>query len=278
MKRKYLIMPCVLIFAFFIVIPAAKADFFQTRDLVAYQDLYSIGFFPKVVEFGGCEINACYDNSEIDHDDIMWTIGNFNVKQGIYYLPVPDEHDHGKLVLTYKYKFITEEEKDSNSSDQGIIKLKNIDTEEIYYKKVITSVNAETDWQDVRMALPGAVATKNLQLVFETINDESGLSVLYIAHWRLKHVSQPALSGRITYKVSGKTFIAKNALVALQNMSRTKTYQYTSTDDNGNFVFFPVRKNRRYVVAATLGDKSGLKEMRKKILMGQKRNLDFTLK
>lgn len=84
-------------------------------------------------------------------------------------------------------------------------------------------------------------------------------------------------TGTITYKVDGETRYADNALVALQNKARTKTYAYTSTNERGEYTFFPVTGNQRYTVTATLDTYNGLKRIQRKIKYGHEYNVDFKL-
>lgn len=220
--------------------------------------------------FGGCEDDITVDGNCVDGAGVgrgsHFVVGDYGVKQGVYQVsnPVVDEA-RGKVALQYSYKFVTEESSDSDSTDQGIIKLKDIDTNEIYYQKIITPTDGSNeDFVDVRVALPNDVVTKHLQLVFETVNDAENLSTLAAdAIWMVWR-DQPSIQGNVYYTVAGKDFPASGALVALQNHSRTKTYQYAITDENGDYVFPQVKANRRLVIAATLDELSGLKNTKKR--------------
>lgn len=220
--------------------------------------------------FGGCESNLSVDGNCVDGAGVgrgtYFALGDYNLKQGVYQLSNPILDDgRGKVVLEYAYKFVTTESVDSDTTDQGIIKLKDIDTNEIYYQKIITPADGSNeDFVDVRVALPNAVVTKRLQLVFETVNDAENLSTLAAdAIWMVWR-DQPSIQGNVYYTVAGKDFPAGGALVALQNHSRTKTYQYAITDENGDYVFPRVKANRRLVIAATLDELSGLKNTKKR--------------
>ena len=93
------------------------------------------------------------------------------------------------------------------------------------------------------------------------------------------HKSRSEIKGTVTYKEDGKTYYAQNALVALQNKKRTKTYKYTNTNDSGEYSFHPVKKKRKYTVAATLEDYDGLKKFKKKIKKyGKSYTKDITLR
>lgn len=221
------------------------------------------------VFFGGCDRDLSVDGNCVDGAGVgrgtHFVVGDYNLKQGVYQLSSPIlDSGRGKVVLEYSYKFVTEEATDSDSTDQGIIKLKDVNTNEIYYQKILTPADeSDKDFVDVRVVLPNEVVTKHLQLVFETVNDAEKLSTLAAdAIWMIWR-DQPALNGNVYYNVAGKQFPASGALVALQNSSRTKTYQYTWADDNGDYAFSRVKANRRLVVAATLDERSGLKYTKK---------------
>lgn len=249
------------------------ADFFESRELVGH-DIFGNEFGATLHKFGGCDEqdNNCYT---YDDHNLIWTPGDLGLLQGIYWLTAPDEHDHGKLKLRYDYKIVSEDNH-ADSTDYGRIRLKDIDTDEIIYEKVWLPENAG-DWKTKIVSLAGSSATKNLQLVFESNNDDSGLTQLYVRNWRLEHKSEPQITGTITYKVNGETRYAANALVALQNKARTETYTYTSTNDRGEYTFFPVQSNRRYAIAATLDVYDGLKAMHQKIRNGAEYTADFRL-
>lgn len=253
----------------------ASADFFENRDLVTYSDMGSDPGDTQV-KFGGCEDgDACYTYADDDYHKIMWVIGDLNVLQGTYYLPLADGHDHGRLKLKYDYKLASEDAHD-NSTDYGRIRIKDIDTDEILYEKILLPEDAD-DWQTEIAMLSGSDATKNLQLVFESNNDDSGLTQLYIRNWSLRHKSEAAITGAITYQVNGETRYAANALVALQNKARTETFGYATTNDQGKYTFFPVSANQRYVVTATLDGYNGLKRLHRKVKYGNQYTVNFRL-
>lgn len=257
---------------------ATTGSYFETRDLVSYS---GIGNNPgdTVVQFGGCENEGtCYDTADDNYHNSMWVIGDLGVKQGVYYLPQVDSNDHGKLRLQYDYK-LTSEETSTDSADYGRIRIKDVDTDTVIYEQVLLPDNASSDWQTATTRLPGSYATKNLQLVFESNNDDSGLTKLYIRNWSLKHKSEPAITGTITYQVDGETRYAANALVALQNKARTTTIAYVNTNDQGEYTFFPVKAKRRYVVAATLGTYyNGLGKTHAVVEYGNEYTVSFKLK
>lgn len=219
--------------------------------------------------FGGCDSDLSVDGNCVDGAGVgrgtHFVVGDYNVKQGVYQLSNPIlENGRGKVILEYSYQFITEESVESDTTDQGIIKLKDIDTDKIYYQKIITPADgSDDDFVDVRVALPNEVVTKRLQLVFETVNDDEKLSTLAAdAIWMIWR-DKPELHGNVYYEVAGKQFPASGALVALQNRSCTKTYQYTRADENGDYTFTGLKVKHRLVVAATLDDRSGLRYIKK---------------
>lgn len=251
-------------------------EFFNGRRLITFLTYFENGEYgDTLVRFGGCENNTCSEQADDDYHNRMWVIGDLDVLQGAYYLTEADNYAHGRLKLKYDYK-LTSEEKDDDSGDFGRIRLKDTDTDEIIYEKVLVPENAG-DWKTEIISLPGENATKNLQLVFESNNDDSGLTQLYIRNWRMEHKSEPAIIGTITYKVDGETRYAAHALVALQNKARTNTYAYTSTNERGEYTFFPVAGNQRYTVTATLGNYNGLKRIHRKVKYGEKYDADLKL-
>lgn len=253
----------------------AYADYFDTRRMVS-QHIFGNEYGDTLVKFGGCEDgDQCSAHAKDDYHNIYWMIGDLGVQQGIYWLIESDDQDHGKLKLKYDYKIVSEDTHD-DSTDYGRIRLKDVDTDEILYEKVWLPENAGV-WKTKIVSLPGINATKNLQLVFESNNDDSGLTQLYVRNWSLRHISEPQITGTITYKVNGETRYAANALVALQNKIRTETYAYTSTNDRGEYTFFPVQSNRRYAIAATLNAYDGLKVMHQKVRNGKEYAADFRL-
>jgi hypothetical protein len=271
-KIKYLI--AIACLSSSLVLPA-YADYFDARHMVS-QSIWGNDYGDTLVKFGGCEnTDDCYGHDENDYHNIRWEIGDLSVQQGVYWLTESDDHDHGKLKLKYDYKIVSEDTHE-NSTDYGRIRLKDVDTDEILYEKVWLPEHVG-DWKTKVVSLPGEYAMRNLQLVFETNNDDSGLTQLYVRNWKLEHKSEPKISGTITYKVNGETRYASNALVALQNKARTETYAYTSTNDRGEYTFFPVHSNQRFVVAATLDTYSGLKTLHHKVKNGHQYTADFRL-
>lgn len=176
--RKYIFF-FALSLALAAVVPLSTyAGFFNTEYVIG-SPIWSEDTLPDTwVFFGGCEN---YDNQACqaaDYDGLI--IGDYNVKQGAYGLSVPnDEHVHGKLFLHYSYRF-TSEEGDDNTTDVGYIKVKDVETDTIYYLKTLTAKDQSDDWTEVRQVFSADLVNRPLQLVTEVQNDDERLSTMAI--------------------------------------------------------------------------------------------------
>lgn len=202
--------------------------------------------------FGGCEDNDNNPGTALncindDEGDTFFNIGDYNVKQGVYSVHGPAGHDHGKFILQYQYRFISAEDKD-NTTDIGYVKLKDVDTNHVYYLKTLTAANETEDWKKMRIVLDPKLSQKKLQLVLEVVNDDQRLSTMGINNIQLTHGSQPTIHGTVYETISGKQFVAANVVVQLKDSTGETTLKETQTDENGQYTFFPVKAKRGYTV------------------------------
>ncbi|MFH1425851.1 MAG: hypothetical protein ABIG66_00245 [Candidatus Kerfeldbacteria bacterium] len=275
-KTHYLAMfACAVIMLAVVVKPADAGEWRYPQKGTVMHGEYST---PNWIYFGGCEDN---NNTACINDAGTWrgtffNVGDYNVKQGVYQLAGPfdaQEYDpRGWLLVKYSYKFTTTESKDSSSIDKGVIKLKNATDDTIVHQKLLTPVNGSTTWTDVSVRLPGSLISKKLQFVVEAENDGENLTTMKVDKISVYHKLPPAIGGRVTYRDAGKCFPAEGALVALQNRTRTKTLKWTTTDADGYYHFYPVKRRRKFVVASTYGEHQGIKRMKHKTRRGVYRN------
>lgn len=225
----------------------ASAEYFDS-----YRFMFGEYATQNWVFFNGCTQDTCMDAIDREwKDDTYFMMGDYDVKQGVYQVagPKTDYAGKGKLVFRYSYKFQTEESSD-NTTDVGIIKIKDVDTEEVLYYKTLHAEDAKNKWTKVRKALPNDWVGRRLQLVFEVENDTERLSTLSINNVSFYHSSYPQINGTIYKKVAGKKFHADNVKVKLKSKKGTKTYKKTRTDENGTYTFFPVKKGKKYKIIA----------------------------
>ncbi len=207
--------------------------------------------------FGGCEEGevtvTCFDAQE---GDSFFLFGDYNVKQGAYALaPISEdaEHKHGKYFVKYKWKFETEEGSD-NRTDKGMMKIKDIDTNEVLYYKEVYPADARSDWKQERVLLPWDALDRRLQLVFEIEQDGERLSTLGVNTVFSIHKSQPKITGTVYKRVAGKRIAVENATVRLKNKKNTKVLKKVKTNENGDFTFFPVPRKKKFTIIARRGD------------------------
>ncbi len=201
--------------------------------------------------FGGCENDdktECLDSENTSwRDNTFFNIGELNVKQCVYQVAGPGVDDHGKFVFKYSYRFFTEEAADS-TADKGIIKIKDIANNQLYYYREIFPAAATDDWTSVRVVLPTEALTKQLQMVFEVVNDSARVSRMHIDAVSADYFSKPQITGTVEHEQAGQDEVVSGATVKLMNISKTRTYATTTTNENGNFTFFPVKRNTKYRV------------------------------
>lgn len=237
------------------------------------------------IYFGGCEnqeetaCNSDADDTDFDHYNTL-LIGDYDVKQGLYQVSEPnDDHLHGKLILTYFYRFLTEEGKD-NSTDVGYIKLKDVETDTIYYLATLTPKDQTTDWQYVRFGLPIELVNRPLQLVVEVENDGERISRLGIDNIYLTHASEPVIRGTVYGpKRAGKQSVLDGVTIKLQNRSRTKTYAETTTvvqsDAPDTYTFWPVARRKKFTIVATYRGQEQTLHIRKLMWGSYRADEDF---
>jgi len=277
--KKYLISLLTLAMVFSLPI-ATQAGFFYTEYTMGSPTWHSFVSADTWVYFGGCENSnkqACMTN--LDSAPYL-NIGDYNVKQGVYGLSVPnDQHVHGKLVLNYTYRFLSEEDGD-NTSDVGYIKLKDVETNKVYYLKTLVAKNSSEDWITVRRVLPNRLVNKKLQLVFEVQNDAARLSTLSVDKINITHLSQPVIRGTVYVTEAGKNVAIDDVNVKLQNADRTKTYYKTTTkvqtDTPDSYSFWPVPVKKDLVVVATYNGEEKVMKIGKMKYGTFEPDIDFT--
>ena len=150
------------------------------------------------VFFGGCEngddqfLTADCRGTLSSYNQIF-KMGSLGVKQGMYQLNT-DKYDNfsGKLVLQYNYRLRSQEDATSQD-DVANIKVKDVDTNEVYYLNTLYPADATGgDWVTVRQVLPTELANRQLQLVFEVANDEADITRLAIDNVMFDLVPGPA--------------------------------------------------------------------------------------
>ena len=222
-------------------------------------------FFPGEWEeinwayFGGCSMDSCFDTEAID---TYFVIGDYGVKQGVYSVRGPANEDgKGRINLQFEYKFLTENTS-SDNNDLAVIKVKDVATDENYYYQTFTPTDGNSEeWIEVKVNLSDYI-DKQLQLVFETTNDDADLSTLSINSINSNYASSPRITGTAYQTVAGKKFTASGVVIKLQNRKQTIIYQETTTDSNGEFAFFPVKRHRKFKVVAEIGDYQIVRKIR----------------
>jgi len=253
----------------------ALAGFFYTETLIN-NPVWS----DEWIYFGGCEEQdnaACINDT--DSGDSM-IIGDYDVKQGAYALSEPtDEHVHGKLLLNYNYHFLTEES-DDNTADVGYVKVKDVETNVIYYLATFTAEDQTDDWQSVRVPLDFDLVNRQLQVVVEVVNDGERLSTMSINNLSLTHASEPVIRGTVYELTAGKKVPVEGVTIKLQNRSRTKTYAETSTviqsDTENTYTFWPVPIKKKLVVVVSYNGEEKTVNMRKMKYGSFEADIDFT--
>ncbi len=245
MKRG-LIQYSVLLVGLVAALPVS-AHFFDS-----YQLFYGEWAPARYVHFGGCEADdstACIDGDNSEHGS-FFNLGELDVKQGVYSVETVGD-SHGKIVMNYSYRYYTEEPAD-DTTDKGIIKVKDVDTNELYYYRELHAADMSDEWVDVRAILPRIASGRKVQLVLEVENDGVDVSRMHIDAVGVQHINTKAqVKGRVFQKVTGKYAGVADATVVLKNRSLTKTYQETVTDAEGHFTFFPVQTKRRMTIVVT---------------------------
>ena len=176
-------------------------------------------------------------------------MGEKGVKQGVYSVkgPSPDPA-RGKFVFKYSYIFYSKEKK-SSTADKGIIKVKNVDTDKVLYKKEVYP-SEKGEWKDVRFVLSTKHVKDKLQWVFEVENNDTKLSTMEISGVVAKHRDKPRITGKIYRWDNGQKIGIEGAKVLLKKRYKNIILKNTESDEDGNFDFFPVKKMRRYKVVA----------------------------
>lgn len=229
------------------------------------------------IYFNGCSIETCLDAipNENWKDDTYFSVGDFNVKQGVYQIWDKESNSiDGKFMLKFNYRFLTEEDADSEE-DVGYMKVKDVDTDEVYYLKTVTpKSSATTEWTPVKIVLPIEYAAKKLQVVFEASNNSDKLSLLNINTIQMGVWEKPNIQGGVYHTVLGKEYAAINAKVELQNRKGTKVIETLYTDQYGFFKFSSVPKHKKMkVVVNYQGEEQTLNV--KKMHWGDREDLHF---
>lgn len=243
------------------IVPLLFLTFFAVPTSAHFFDWYEL--FPeewqswRYIYFGGCEADdntTCFD----DGDNSSWrgtffNIGELNVKQGLYYVKTVQD-DHGKLILKYSYRYYTDEPT-TLTTDVGIIKVKDVETNKLYYYRGLLAADATDEWVDVRVVLPSSALGRQLQLVFEVENDAANVSRMHIdAISGFHRDPYSEINGTVTQEVTGKDFAVEDAIVTIKNYRQTKTYRTTVTDAEGAYVLYPVPRRPRLTLVVEYGD------------------------
>ncbi len=273
MKKAFAYTISVAIALFFVYTPV-NADYFSGYNFIPGEWVTSSWIF-----FNGCTVETCMDAIENKtwKDDTYFNLGDYNVKQGVYALGGPGQNEpKSKIILRYSYRLVTEED-ENNTTDYGIVKLKNVDTEEVYYYREIYPDETEETWTDVRKIFPSEIADERLQLVFEVVNDGERLTTFKVNSVSLYHKAKPKISGTVYETVSEKEFTVDGAQVLLKRKNGKKILQRTTTDADGNYSFYPVKPKKKYKVIAKYDRKRAKTNVKRKLRMGQHRSgIDIT--
>lgn len=196
--------------------------------------------------FGGCTIDTC---AAPYHYSNMFVMGELNVKQGVYSVKGPTvDPARGRFVFQYTYYFQSEENSDS-TADKGMIKVKNVATDEIYYYKEVYP--DETGSAHIeRFTLPNDYTQETLQWVFEITNDGERLSTMEVYDIAAVHQDKPIITGKTYRWDNGSKLGIAGAKLLLKRKGHSKIIASTTSDQDGNFEFFPVRLRTRYTVIA----------------------------
>lgn len=238
-----------LLFLTFFAVPTSAHYFYS------YTLFYGEWAPARYVHFGGCEADAntgCLDEDNSDRGT-FFNIGDLSVKQGVYSVETSID-DHGKLVFQYSYRYYTEESVD-DLTDRGIIKVKDVATNELYYYHELHAEDATDEWVDVRVVLPRTAAGEKLQLVFEVENNDTDVSRMHVDAVGIDHRNPFAeVKGVVTQEVTGKDVAVEGATVTIKNRAKTKMYRTTTTDADGAFALYPLPSRARLTLVVESGD------------------------
>lgn len=221
------------------------------------------------VYFGGCEDDDdqfstldCYGRLSKNYNDRYnhgFKMGSLGVKQGMYQLNA-DTYDNfsGKFVLQYNYRLRTTEDV-SSQADVAYIKVKDVDTNEVYYLNTLYPGDATAgEWIKVRQVLPTELASHQLQLVFEVLNDDVNITRLAIDDVMFDLVPNPELVGYVKETVDGELAPVAGATVQLQTLDGEIVAE-TVTASDGQYSLTGLPAQKAYKIVASPGNKSGEK-------------------